>query len=253
MHIVNNVFSRSKQAVRNIHAPFQPFLPEKAHGYCVQAFAVAVSAVVSTLITPAHALTEADLQPAVRDALKSHAFTKPGAPMPAFSWTLEKSRTLRRTHTVTENFSASASGVATVKVSDQRGSDAPSVRTRMSLRALEYVDADDAEVSVSAQDVDIPPKSGDTFTLTIKKDGQSLTKTCKVGERSAAASLFAALPGEMAAIECAGNGTYRGSQVKTKTQMAWFDALGVFLLLREEADTALGKFTETVKIKQFSK
>jgi hypothetical protein len=243
---------KEQNTLRNIHAPFQPLLPENAHGYCVYAFAVAVVAVISALASPAHALTEADLQPAVREALKSHAFTKPGAPVPAFSWTLQKSRTLRKTHTVTENFSASASGVATVKVSDQRGSDAPAVRTRMSLRALEYVDADDVEVSVAAQDVDIPPKSGDTFALTIKKEGQSLTKTCKVGERSAAASLFAALPGEMAAIECAGNGTYRGSQVKTKTQMAWFDALGVFLLLREEADTPLGKFTETVKIKQFS-
>jgi hypothetical protein len=238
--------------VRNIHAPFQPFLPEKTHGYCVKAFAAVAFAVITAVISPAHALTEADLQPAVRDSLKSHAFTKPGAPMPNFSWTLEKSRTLRKTHVVTESFSASANGVATVKVSDQRGSDAPSVRTRMSLRALEYVDADDAEISVAAQDVDIPPKSGDTFTLTIKKDGQSLTKTCKVGARTAASSAFAALPGEMAPIECAGNGTYRGSQVKTKTQLAWFDALGVFLLLREEAETPLGKFTETVKIKQFS-
>ncbi|MGL4576876.1 MAG: hypothetical protein ACRCV9_18965 [Burkholderiaceae bacterium] len=243
---------KTQSNLRNIHASFQPFLPEKAHGYCVHAFAFFSFLAALLLATPSYALTEADLQPAVQGALKTHAFTKPGAPMPAFSWTLEKSRTLRKPHTVTETFSAAANGVATVKVSDQRGSDAPSVRTRMSLRALEYVDADDAEVSVTAQDVDIPPKSGDTFTLTIKKDGQSLTKTCKVGERSAAASLLAALPGEMAAIECAGNGTYRGSQVKTKTQMAWFDALNVFLLLREEADTPLGKFTETVKIKQFS-
>jgi hypothetical protein len=228
-------------------------MAEKAHGYCAKAFVSAFFAVAAAFGGAAHALTLEDLQPAVRDALKAHPFTKPGAPQPAFSWTLEKSRTLRKTHLVGETYSPAANGVATVKVADQRvGDEAPSSRTRLSLRGLEYIDADDAELAVTAQNVDMPPKSGGTFTVTVKKDGQSLTKTCKIGERAAASSVFAALPGEMAPIECAGNGTYRGAQVKTKTQMAWFDALGVFLLLREEADTALGKFTETVKIKQFA-
>jgi hypothetical protein len=249
---VSAVGQKLRIDTRNIHAVFQVKMPQKAHGYCVKAIFSSVFLAVAALASTAHALTVEDLQTAVREALKAHPFAKPGAPTPAFSWTLEKSRTLRKTHTVAENYAASASGVAAVNVSDQRGSDAPVVKNRVSLRGLEQFDADDATLDVTAQGIDMPPKSGGAFTITVKKDGQSLTKTCKIGERAAASSVFAALPGEMAPIECAGNGTYRGAQVKTKTQMAWFDALGVFLLLREEADTPLGKFTETVKIKQFA-
>jgi hypothetical protein len=239
--------------VRSIHAGFEPKMAQKAHGYCVAALCSALF-LATAAFGPAHALTTEELQPTVREALKSHPFTKPGAAIPAFSWVLEKTRTLRKPHIVTESFAAAPQGVAAVKVTDQRsGEDASAPRTRMSLRGLEYIDADDAELAVLAQGLDMPPKTGGSFTITLKKDGQALIKTCKVGERTAASALFANLPGEMAPIECAGDGTYRGSKVKTKTQMAWLDALGVFLLRREEADTALGKFTETVTVKQFSK
>jgi hypothetical protein len=245
---------KTQNKARNIHAGFQAKMAENPHRTCVKALVFLSFLAVLLLAKPARALGVEDLQPAVRDALKTHALTKAGAPVPTFSWTLEKSRTLRKMHTVTEQFNAAKDGVAVVKVTDQRGSDAPGApRTRMSLRALEYIDADDAELSVTVQGIDIPPKSADEFSVILKKDGQSLTKNCKVGERKAAAGLHAELPGEMAPIQCTGTGAYKGNKFKTKTQLAWFDALGVFLLLSEEADTPLGKFTETVKIKQFSK
>jgi hypothetical protein len=237
---------------RIIHAPFQAKMLQKAHEYCAIAFGSAAATLALLLSNPAHALDVDGLQPTVRDALKAHPLAKAVAPVPAFTWTLEKSRTLRKMHAVTEVFAGAANGLSPVVATDRRGDAVQSVRKRVSLRGLEQFDADDGTVNLSVQGVDVPPKSGSTFSVTLKKDGETLTKSCKAGEKSPAANLFASLPGEMLQIQCAGSGTVKGINVKTASQLVWLEALGVFLPLSEQADAALGKFTETVKITKFS-
>jgi hypothetical protein len=243
--------SISKNFRRSIHEVFQVFLLETPHGYCVL-YILVWALPLFAFMQPAHALGVEDLQPAVQEALKIHAFVKPGAPIPAFSWTLEKSRTLRKLTTVTETFTPAANGVATVKVATQSGSKPLEQRERMSLRGLDYIDANDPNVNLTAEALDMPPKSGDALKVTLKKDGQTLIKSCTIGARKPASSLLAQLPGDMASIECTGTGTVKGMKVSTTSQLAWFDALGVFILLKEEASTPLGKFTETAVIKKFS-
>lgn len=197
------------------------------------------------------AVTPADLQPAVVEELRRAGIVSSAAPVPAFRWTVENKRPMRHVRMLEERFEHGPEGLSAMSRTTTYSDGRVDRDQRVSARGLLRLDRDDQSMGVTLEGLEIPPRSGEHFSLSAVRDGTPVRQTCYIGKRSRAKELFAGLPGDVLAIDCTGEGKYAGLNVRVSSRIAYFERLGVFLNSVDTLDTPLGKFTNSNRIVDF--
>jgi len=199
----------------------------------------------------AHALTIADLQPTAVAELKRAGLITHEVPVPAFRWTYANKRPMRRERSVHEDFDAGPEGLSSV-LREIRYSDGKVEQSEaISARGLLRVSASDKSINASVDGLKLPPKTGEHFAIVLVRDNSPIIERCTVGDKTAAKTLFADLPGQLFNIECLGDATYAGLKVKAKSQVVYLEALGVFFNIVDVLDTPFGRYENANRITEF--
>ena len=193
----------------------------------------------------------AEVKPELLAELKRLPIVTAELPTPAFRWTLETTRSMRGKRNTAETWQASPNGLAQVTIEDPSRSAGDRVIDRISLRGLMYVRTGEQKPGVQFSNLRLPIQPGDKFTVTIAREGRTITKRCTAQERQSASKLNAAIPGNYVPIDCVGEMVFRGMNLKADGDFAWIEALNVIFFPSESVDYGAGTFVQRVKITSF--
>ncbi|HET7773653.1 MAG TPA: hypothetical protein VFK82_07500 [Burkholderiaceae bacterium] len=199
----------------------------------------------------AQAETVAEIKPEQLAEIKRLPVINAELPTPAFRWSLETTRSFRGKRMTTETWQPSPNGLAQVMIEDPSRSPGDRVIERVSLRGLMYVRTGEQKSGVQFSNLRLPIQPGDKFTVTISREGRTMTKRCVAAEREPAAKLHPAIPGNYVPIDCAGEMQYRGMTLKADGDFAWIEALNLIFFPTESVDYGAGTFVQRVRISAF--
>jgi hypothetical protein len=199
----------------------------------------------------AHAEALGEIKPELLADLKRLPVVNAEFPTPAFRWSLETTRSFRGKRVTTETWQPSANGLAQVTVEDPSRSPGDRVIERVSLRGLMYVRTGEQKSGVQFGNLRLPIQPGDKFSVTISREGRTMTKRCVAQEREPAAKLHPAIPGNYVPIDCVGETQYRGMNLKADGDFAWIEALNLIFFPSESVDYGAGTFVQRVRISAF--
>jgi hypothetical protein len=199
----------------------------------------------------ARAETIAEIKPEQLAEIRRLPVITPELPTPAFRWSLETRRSFRGKRTTTETWQPSANGLAQVTIEDPSRSAGDRVIERVSLRGLMYVRTGEQKSGVQFSNLRLPIQPGDKFTVTISREGRTITKRCVAAERELASKLHPAIPGNYVPIDCVGEMQYRGMNLKADGDFAWIEALNLIFFPTESVDYGAGTFVQRVRISAF--
>jgi hypothetical protein len=197
-----------------------------------------------------------DLPKPLLQQIKALGLTGPGGPeIPAFQWRLELKRPLRRAREIKEHFAGSQPGPNTGLSPTYRydyprepakDSDRPS--DAISVRGLVRVSPEDTQISARVEGLSFPLEPKASFKIFLREPGIDVAQTCVVSGKAAASQLHASLKGEAHLIECAGQGRYKGFDVKLHSSLHFIEALGMFFNALDVIDYPLGKLKAATRI-----
>ncbi len=214
--------------------------------------------IASTGSPYSYAATSApNFDPKLRQALEQTGLIGAQTPaIPAFQWTIELTRPLKKTKVVQEIYTpvglngiVLAKTIAITPPPDKRASAA--VAPSFSLRGLERVQEADTNLSFDSPGLKLPLVKGQTFDLAIVHEGQKIVQRCLVGVAKPASQFNASIAGNAVAFECSGAAKYMGMNVSIVSSVVFFESLGFFFNEVEDIKSPLGNFVIRKRISEF--
>ncbi|WP_085315590.1 hypothetical protein [Derxia lacustris] len=203
---------------------------------------VALALMLASACARAEPVTLDAIAPEVVEAVRATGLLDAALPVRGFAWTFEQRRPFRQPRTTVETVAASADGASATQSRSIQADGKVEQSDYVSVRGLLRVGPADKALGISASGLALPPLPGRQFKLSGERDGIVLDQVCTARARLPASQVHESLPGDAVAIDCIGEGKYRGLTAQVRSEVVWLAKLNVFLDRRDVFESQLGRF-----------